>query len=386
MRPPNRPPLELDARLIALGPNPTPQAIDTLLEEHEVPLVDGRKVTFVYRGPESEVELVHWIYGLENSQPLQRLGSSDLFALQLDIPRHSRVEYKFAVSDGGRPRLVSDPLNPQSAHDPFGSNSVVHGEGYELPEWAFENEDARKGEIRARTFRSRALGGPRTVEIYLPARFRETRRYPLLCVHDGLDFVRFAALKTALDNLIHRQEIPPLIAVLTQSPDRLNEYADDARHAEFLCEELLPALETEFPLARDPSDRTLMGASFGAVASLAAAWRHPGRFGNLFLLSGSFVFTDIGKHDRGPVFDPVVEFTQQFRRNPGRPADRVFVCCGTYESLIYYNRSLLPVLQSTGMDVRFEESRDGHNWENWRDRLRDGLTFLHPGPLWFVYE
>jgi enterochelin esterase family protein len=38
------------------------------------------------------------------------------------------------------------------------------------------------------------------------------------------------------------------------------------------------------------------------------------------------------------------------------------------------------------MDVRYVEARDGHNWENWRDRLRDGLTWLHPGEEKFVYE
>ena len=46
----------------------------------------------------------------------------------------------------------------------------------------------------------------------------------------------------------------------------------------------------------------------------------------------------------------------------------------------------MPILQSTGMDVRYVESFDGHNWENWRDRLREGLFFLFPGPLWMVYE
>ena len=34
----------------------------------------------------------------------------------------------------------------------------------------------------------------------------------------------------------------------------------------------------------------------------------------------------------------------------------------------------------------YEEARDGHNWENWRDRLRSGLSWLFPGPLWMVYE
>src|SRR5439155_24657040 len=67
-------------------------------------------------------------------------------------------------------------------------------------------------------------------------------------------------------------------------------------------------------------------------------------------------------------------------------AERVFVSCGMYESLIYENRSLVPLLQSSGMDVRYVEARDGHNWENWRDRLREGLSWLFPGPLLLVYE
>jgi enterochelin esterase family protein len=107
----------------------------------------------------------------------------------------------------------------------------------------------------------------------------------------------------------------------------------------------------------------------------------------LLLQSGSFAFTDIGEqHKRGPAFDPVVKFVNAFRENPGKPADRIFVCCGTYESLIYENRSMVPFLQELGVDVRYVEARDGHNWENWRDRLREGLSWLFPGHLWMVYE
>jgi enterochelin esterase family protein len=106
----------------------------------------------------------------------------------------------------------------------------------------------------------------------------------------------------------------------------------------------------------------------------------------LFLQSGSFVFTDVGAHDRGPLFDPVVSFVNAFREDPGRIDARVFMSCGIFESLIYYNRSLVTLLRDSGIDVRFVESQDGHNWIGWRDRLRDGLTWLFPGHLWFVYE
>jgi len=230
------------------------------------------------------------------------------------------------------------------------------------------------------------LRGPRKVTLYLPARFRPSRRYPLLVVHDGTDYLRFSSLQTVLDNLIHRMEIPAMVVALTDPVKRLEEYANDERHARYVVEELVPRLESELPLIGTPRSRGIMGASFGAVASLSTAWRYPGFFGRCLVQSGSFAFTDIGDHGGGPMLDPVVGFVNAFREDPTTVSEKIFVSCGTYESLIYENRSLVPLLQSTDMDVRYVESRDGHNWENWRDRLREGLSWLFPGPLWMVYE
>jgi enterochelin esterase family protein len=363
-----------------------PHALERLFEERSFPLVEGRSVTFAWRGQADDVFLHHWIHGLPSAQRFTRVEGTDTWFLMLELPPGSRVEYKLEIVEGDVHRLILDPSNPHVARDPYGANSVVHATGYAQPDWSLADPEARPGEVHEHVLHSQALGGPRPVQVYLPARFRDSRRYPLLVVHDGSDYMRFASLKTVLDNLIHRLEIPPLIVALIDSAERLREYADDLRHATFLRHELVPLLERLFPVVHQPSARGLMGASFGAVASLAAAWRHPGYFGRLLLQSGSFAFTDIGDHDRGPVFDPVVRFVNALREDPGQPAEKVFVSCGTYESLIYYNRSLVPVLQSTGMDVRFVEARDGHNWENWRDRLREGLSWLFPGPLWMVYE
>jgi len=236
-------------------------------------------------------------------------------------------------------------------------------------------------------FHSRALGGKRHGALYLPARFRKTRQYPLIVVHDGSDYLNFASMKVVLDNLIHRLEIPDVIVAFCDSPDRLREYANDERHAKYITEELLPDLNRRFPLINRPQSRCLMGASFGAVAAFSTAYRYPDVWGRLLLQSGSFAFTDIGKRNRrGPLFDRVVEFVNQVREEPRAVSERIFMSCGVYESLIYENRSLAPLLDLIGMQVKLVEACDGHNWENWRDRLREGLSWLFPGPLMFVYE
>ena len=361
-------------------------ALDAFLADRRFPIVEGNQVTFVYRGEADDVRLRHFIFGLPTSEPFHRVADTDLWYLTMDIPRCSRIEYKLERIAGDDTEWIMDPLNPNVAQDPFGTNSVCHGEGYETPEWTLPDAESRPGSLARLHVHSEIFQRSVEVRVYLPARFRRRRRYPLLVVHDGDDYVRFSELDVVLDNLIQRQEIPPMIVALTQPGDRLKEYGADPRHADHLARELVPALEARFPLIEEPSSRALMGASFGAVAALSAAWRHPGFYGRLLLQSGPFAFSDIGKHGRGEVFDSVARFVNAFREDPGKPTERVFVSCGIYESLIYENRSLVPLLQSTGMDVRYVESRDGHNWDSWRDRLREGLSWLFPGPLWMVYE
>jgi len=371
--------------VLKAGPK-TPEAVNAFMAANKFPLVEGPAITFVWRGPADAVHLKHWVFGLPSSQELTRVEGTDLFYLTMELPPGSRVEYKLEVVRNGHGEWIQDPLNSAQARDPFGANSVAHGEGYEVPSWIHHDPDSRPGKMDELVVDGRAFGR-RSVGLYIPARFRRTRRYPLLVVHDGHDYMAYASLGPILDNLMHRLEIPEVIVCLTSSPNRLVEYANDLRHALWLTDELIPTLEKHLPLDPRPQARCLMGASFGAVAALSTAWRNPGFYGRLLLQSGSFAFTDIGQgNKRGPLFDPVVKFMNQFRARPIAVSERVFVSCGMYESLIYENRSIVPMLRGTGMDVRFTEARDGHNWENWRDRLREGLSWLFPGPFLMVYE
>jgi enterochelin esterase family protein len=364
----------------------TPDEVGMLARAIRSPIVDPGGLTFVYRGEAEAVNLRLWIHGLPASQPFERVGDTDLWVLRVEVPENSRIEYKLERVRDGREEWILDPLNPWQAADPFGANSVAQGHGYSRPEWTFADVQARAGTVEELAVPSAALGEDRHIGVYVPARFRRSRHYPLLVVHDGYDYLRYASLQAVLDNLIHRLEIPPMIVALTQSPDRLEEYAGHEGHARFVAVEVPELLQHSFPLHPSPAARGLMGASFGGVASLHAAWRHPGAFGRLVLQSGSFAFSDIGHHRRTATFDPVARFVNEFRRRPGRPAERMYLSCGIYESLIYENRSLVPLLRHHGIEVRYEEVRDGHNWENWRDRLQSALTWLFPGPLWMIYE
>ena len=250
------------------GPR-TKDAVDSFLADNSFPMVEGSSCTFVWRGQADAVHLKHWVFGLPSSQQLQRLPDTDLWHLTLKLPEGSRVEYKLEVVRNGHGEWMQDPLNHHLTRDPFGANSVAAVD-YQVPSWIHPDPSAAKGKldeiwIESKTFGRRGFG------LYIPARFRRSRTYPVLVVHDGHDYLRYASLKNILDNLIDRLEIADTIVVMTSSPDRLHEYADTERHAKFISEELVPYVQRLLPISDQPQSRCLMGASFGAVASLYCA-------------------------------------------------------------------------------------------------------------------
>jgi enterochelin esterase-like enzyme len=379
--------LELSRRL-EQDPLSTRGQLEAFVKDRVFPIVDLDTATFFYWSdrPLDAIYLVHWVFGLESRQPFARLEGTDAWYLPLELPHSARVEYKFELVRGGQRAWIRDPLNPRRAFDPFGSNSVCPMPGYREPPWIEPDPGARQGRLELIPVRSAVYDQMREARVYMPAEYKPHKRYPLIVCHDGSDYLKYAGIKTVLDNLIHRHEVAPLLVAFTDGVSRNPEYGANPLQARYLVEELLPAVVKRFGVHPDPEKRGLMGASFGGVSSLFTAWHHPGVFGKLLLQSGSFVFTDVGTHDRGPLFDPVVDFVNTFRGDPGRVDARVFMSCGTFESLIYYNRSLLPLMRRSGIEVRYVESQDGHNWIAWRDRLREGLSWLFPGHLWMYYE
>ena len=364
-----------------------PAMVDRFLAHHAVPIIEGARCTFLYRGEADSVSLVHRVVGLPGRIPLRRLHRTDLWYAVVELPPGSRIEYQLEVAHGEHRERINASAQPRSRTARSAVPRSATPAGTQVPGWTRPDPEARPGSLIDLKVPSRALRRDSAVTVYLPARVLRNSRYPLLVVHDGGDYLEYASARTVLDNLIHRLDVAETIVAFTSPGERLTEYANSAAHARYLTAELVPRLEAEFPLAGTPSSRCLMGASFGAVAALSTAFRYPRFYGSLLLQSGSFVFTDIGRaHGGGPAFEPVVKFVNRYRAAPRKVADRVFVSCGVYEPLIVPNRSMVPTFEAAGMDVRYVEARDGHSWENWRDRMREGLSWIFPGPQKFWYE
>ena len=134
----------------------------------------------------------------------------------------------------------------------------------------------------------------------------ETRRYPVLYLHDGQNLfdpqtaafgVAWDAHRTA-DRLIAAGSIPPLLMVgIYNTSDRINEYTwiDGGRdsggkgrlYGRFLFEEIKPFIDTTYRTLPGRQDTAVGGSSLGGLISLTLAWQFPEFLSRCAILSPS---------------------------------------------------------------------------------------------------
>src|ERR1035437_5214567 len=118
-----------------LGERTSPEAVDQLLREHQIPLVDGPTSTFLWRGEADWVGVEHRMPDVPIPLPLRRLKGTDLWYASVELPRGARVQYRLLVRRGEHTESMNDPLNKRVVGEPIGSQSVLEADGYVVPDW-----------------------------------------------------------------------------------------------------------------------------------------------------------------------------------------------------------------------------------------------------------
>ncbi len=167
--------------------------------------------------------------------------------------------------------------------------------------------------------------------IYVPAQYDAAKPACLMIFQDGHAFVNTNGeyrIPNVFDNLIYRREMPVTIGVFvnpghtpaqqesssTNWGDTINNRGEEYnelndRYASMIISELLPAVEKDYNLSKNPDDRAIAGASSGAICAFTVAWQRPGQFHKVISTIGSFtnirgghVYPDlINQSERKPI-------------------------------------------------------------------------------------
>jgi enterochelin esterase family protein len=353
-----------------------PERIPT---EAEGPFHDGDETVFTFQGEAEAVHLVTWMPMFPTPPPFTRV-TDGLWQLRLRLPTTARIEYRLAITLRGRTRQIDDPLNPPTAPNPFGANSVLTGRNYQLPSFAKEPLEPLRGQLHEVRVTSAALGRRHHYHVYLPEGFKARTGHPILMVHDGSDFLEFGDLGGCIDRLIEAGAVASMAVVLMDPWDRIVEYGANPAHSQHVVGEVLPHVVRRLRLK--PIGTAALGTSLGAVAALAAAWHNPQALAGLALLSGSFAHR-LAEDQPPEVFHPIMDFLANFEADPRLERTAVFQSAGRYERLCDLNRRLAPIIGAAANRHVYRETWDGHHWRSWRDRLGDALSFLFPGAARF---
>ena len=250
---------------------------------------------------------------------------------------------------------------------------------YRLGPDSMAQDGVPQGEIRGPfTLPSKVYAGTQhTYWVYVPAQYDAKVPAALMVFQDGQAFKDEAGdikAQHVMDNLIYRREIPIMIGVFInpgrtpeQPEPNLSEWGDrttnrpteyntpDDKYARVITEELLPTLNKDYNISKDPEMRGIGGSSSGAIAAFAVAWERPNEFRKVLSNVGSFV--DL----RGGYVYP--ERVLATEKKPlrvflcdGRNDNRALRADGTYDEKrdwFYQNVRLMKALTQKGYDVNY---------------------------------
>lgn len=347
---------------------------DTLRARRQIPFTDGDSVVFLFRGTATAVrwagDFNRWSASAEGYEGT-RVPGTDVWFLEKTFPPDARLDYKIIV-DG---KWILDPENKQIQNSGFGPNSELRMPLWKYPEETIPAAGATKGTLSpvlTTASKPENLNYSVSYRVYTPHNYSSLSDLPVVYVTDGHEYSddRLGSMITILDNLISLKKIVPVIAVFIDPRDpsnlsnnrRMSEYRANVKFADFVADELVQLIDSEYKTDTDPTKRAIMGTSLGGWNSAFFGLMRHDVFGLIAIHSPSSNQAIIAGYDEAEKL-PL----------------RIFMSTGLINDTGNQAQQMRNVFVSKGYELLYKEVNEGHSWGNWRALIDDPL-------IWFFAE
>lgn len=205
---------------------------------------------------------------------------------------------------------------------------------------------------------------PYNFRVYLPPCFSAegSARYPVLYLIPGSrsspDSWLKAGLPEELDKLILSKKVAPLILVTTENTDN-----DPA--AEIIYKDLVPFVESQYPIAGDRRHRAVAGGSLGGISAYHLAFQHPD------------TFSSAGIFGAGAIPGEEMQIRSWLARMNDANRTRVFMNSGRQDpSMLEYARTMKVLLDEAGVENELLVDEGGHHYKYWVPNFGTYLAWL----------
>lgn len=367
--------------------------VDELLAERpHWPWIDNTRAVFAYLGADTQQVALNLdtIAADPPFAPMTRIIGTSMWYVTHNFAEDDLLDYLIAVDDPMTPLaqetdIVSrisqhwrpDPLNATQMNTAQMMVSILRmPQARPFPDWSALSSVPR-GALLEHNLSSQVLGfDSRKLWVYTPPGYDGSgMAYPLLILQDGQWAAGTLQVPEIADALIKHDRLQPLIIAMMQSgtqAERDREYAANDAYFDFLLQELLPMMQTEYRI--DSANIGVGGVAVGAGAAIHAALRNPAVFSNLIMLS-----PPLGK---GAFSDPIRQDAVKLAEADVLPR-RIFQSVGRYEAPGRFVRPALALREALqtkpGLYYRFAEIGSGHGLAAFRSILPEALAWAYPG-------
>jgi enterochelin esterase family protein len=331
---------------------------------------DDGTVTFRVKAPAAREVLLSGVAVLTalgrsgQSVPFTK-GDDGVWSLTVGPLKPDMYAYHFLI-DGAR---VADPNNTIAAFTamPPYSQLVVHGSG---PAY-YDARNVPHGNVTRHVYHSNVTAGERELYVYTPPGYDRGKRYPVLYLLGGSgelpsNWVYDGRVNFILDNLLaENKAVPMLIAI----PNNQVVHRNHPRHTELtfkifeaeLRQHVIPLVERQYSVRRDPKGRALSGLSMGGRHTQFVGFNSLDLFASFGVLSAGDVDSErsIARFLNDPDVNKKVDYLfvgQGTVEAAGRMGDR---CVALHKALLNHNIK----------HEYYVGGHAGHDWATWRHLL-----------------
>jgi enterochelin esterase family protein len=349
---------------------------DSLYYQSKIPLVYHDSVAFLMRVSATSI---HWMgdfngWGYQKDFPNKgkQITGTDIWLLKARFPKDARLDYKILV-DGSN--WILDPENKFQQWSGVGGGSP--NSELRMPEWKedpyqVERSTNHKGKLISDVLiNSKILGYQIMYSVYMPYGFSKADQLPCIYVTDGYEYLhpKLGNMTTVLDNLIEDKKITPVMAIFIDhrapvdrsNNRRMQELAMNSKYLNFFTEELIPKIESSYPVIRDAQHRAIMGTSMGGLTATYFAFTKPDVFGMAGIQSPAF-------YTRPQIY--------ALCSNPADPKMKISMTSGLINDTSLESRKMKDVLEANSCMYQYREVNEGHSWGNWKRLIDDILIDL----------
>lgn len=212
-----------------------------------------------------------------------------------------------------------------------------------------------------------ARGYPYSYRVYLPPCFAATSeaQYPVLYLIPGRgsspDSWLNAGLPEEVNRLILTGEVPPFLLVTTEN-------TDSDPMADTIYRELIPYVESQYPIANDRRTRAVAGGSLGGIAAYRLAFQYPDTF------SGAGIF------GAGAISGEEPQIRLWLAQMNADNRTRVFMNSGEGDPFMLERaRVMKSILDETGVENQLYVDDGEHNYPYWIRNFAMYLKWLSKG-------